>query len=214
MPRAAKSRAAIAGAAAAPPVPGQAIELPPPASDATRRDRTLLGLLFLAIGGIWVGLPLHALLSDAPPPLPGLGAAGACALIAVGAGHLLWALDLLLRRHTLTIEESALQVATRGLTGVRRWHEPLANYRGVRCRHQRVYHRYGWRTVHVLELAHADPAKVIVLLSTRDAALAEACARDWASALGLPLLTGGRAAPRGALAPLAGGAGQKGLAPR
>ena len=213
MPRAAMARPAIAGAAAAPPVAGQAIELPPPAGGATQRDRTLLGLLFLGIGTVWLGLPLQALLTAAPPPLPGLGGAGACGLMAVGAGHLLWALDFLLRRHTLTVEGSALQVATRRLTGLRRWREPLASYRGVRWRRQRVYHRYGWRALHVLELAHADPARVVVLLSTRDEALADACARNWATALGLPLLTAG-APRRRRLGPRSSAAGQTGLAAR
>jgi len=205
----------LAEAAAAPPLAGQAVDLPPPGGGAGPRDRALLALLVLAIGSVWLGLPAHALLTAAPPPLPGLGVAGACGLMAVGAGHLLWALGLLLHRRTLRVEEATLLVAVRGLRGVRRWREPLANYRGVRHHRQRVYHRYGWRALHVLELAHADPAKVVGLLRTRDEALAEARARDWAGALGLPLLTGGRAAARRRPpAPLPGGGGRQSLAPR
>ena len=135
--------------------------------------------------------------------MPGLGVAGSCALLAVGAGHLLWALDLLLRRRTLTVEASTLQVAVRSLTGVRRWREPLASYRGVRHRRERVYHRYGWRVIHRIELAHPDPRKTVGLLSTRDEGLAGAAARRWSDALGLPLVAAdaaaGRPPPRKAL---------------
>jgi hypothetical protein len=214
MPRAAKPRAATSGAAVVLPVAGRPIDLPAPAGG-TQRDRMLLGLLVLAIGSVWLGLPLLALLSGAPPPLPGLGPVGSCGLMAVGVGHLLWGLDLLLRRRTLTIEQSTVLVAMRSLTGVRRWREPLANYRGVRHRRQRVYHRYGWRVVHLLELAHADRTKVIGLLSTRDEALAEASARGWAKALRLPLLTAClAAAPRAAPEPRTGRIEPQGLSSR
>jgi hypothetical protein len=144
--------------------------------------------LVLAIGSVWIGVPLRALVSGGPPPLPGLGVAGSCALLAVGAGHLLWALDLLLHRQTLTVEPGALQVAVRSLAGVRRWREPLASYRGVRHRRERVYHRYGWRVVHRIELAHPDPRRTIGLASTREQGLAEAAAHRWSEMLGLPLV--------------------------
>ena len=171
-----------------PPAAGRAPELPASAAVARPRDRLLLGALVLAIGGVWIGVPLRALASGSPPPLPGLGVAGSCALLAVGAGHLLWALNLLLRRRTLTVEASTLQVAVRSLTGVRRWREPLASYRGVRHRRERVYHRYGWRVIHRIELAHPDPRRIVGLLSTRNEGLAEAAARRWSDALGLPLI--------------------------
>ena len=189
-------RAAMPTLSCTPSRAGRALDLPGSAGGARPRDRLLLGALVLAIGGVWIGVPLRALLSGAPPPLPGLGFAGSCALLAVGACHLLWALDLVLRRRTLTVEPSAIQVAVRSLTGVRRWREPLASYRGVRHRRERVYRRYGWRVVHLIELAHPDPARTVHLLSTRDAALAEAVARRWSEALHLPLLAADAAAGR------------------
>jgi hypothetical protein len=196
-------RAAIPTLSWSPPAAGRAIDLPGSAGGARPRDRLLLGALVLAIGGVWIGVPLRALLGGAPPPLPGLGMAGSCALLAVGAGHLLWALDLLLRRRTLTVGASTLQVAVRSLTGVRRWREPLASYRGVRHRRERVYHRYGWRVVHRIELAHPDPGRIVGLLTTRNEGLAEAAARRWSEALGVPLLAAemvaGRPPPREAL---------------
>ena len=196
-------RAAMPMLSCSPPTAGRASELPASAAPTRPRDRLLLGALVLAIGGVWIGVPLRALVSGAPPPLPGLGVAGSCALLAVGAGHLLWALDLLLRRRTLTVGASTLQVAVRSLTGVRRWREPLASYRGVRHRRERVYHRYGWRVIHRIELAHPDPRRIVGLLSTRDEGLAGAAARRWSDALGLPLVAAdavaGRPPPRKAL---------------
>ena len=177
-----------------PPAPGRAIDLPGP-DLTTRRDRMLLGGLILTIGSIWIALPLLPLITGAPPPLPGLGLAGICGLIAVGFGHVLWAVDLLIYRHILIIDQTSLQLLVRRLLGARRWHEPLANYRGLRHRPERVRHRYGWRIVHRLELAHPDPAKEFCLMSTRDGRQIEACSRQWAARLGLPVLPAESAAP-------------------
>src|SRR5688500_4062023 len=104
-------RAAMPTLSCSPPTAGRAPELPASAASVRPRDRLLLGALVLAIGGVWIGVPLRTLVGGAPPPWPGLGVAGSCALLAVGACHLLWALDLLLRRRTLTVGASTLQVA-------------------------------------------------------------------------------------------------------
>jgi len=197
-----------------PPPPGRAIDLPGP-DQATRSDRMLFGGLILTIGSVWVVLPLLSLISGAPPPLPGLGVAGICGLVAVGVGHVLWALDLLIHRRTLIIDQNSLQLSVRGLLGTRRWHEPLANYRGLRHRCERVRHRYGWRMVYRLELAHPDPTKELCLMSTRDGRRIEARGRQWAARLGLPVLPAESAAPpRMALDLVPGAAEQKGLATR
>jgi hypothetical protein len=195
-----------------PPPPGRAIDLPGP-DQVTRRDRMLLGALFLAIGSVWTVLPLLPPITGAPPALPGLGVAGICGLVAVGVGHILWALELLIRRRTLIIGQSSLELSVRGLLGARRWHEPLANYRGLRHRRERVRHRYGWRVVHRLELAHPDPTKELCLMSTRDQRRIEACGREWAARLGLPVLAAeSAAAPRIVLDLVSGAATSKGLA--
>jgi hypothetical protein len=197
-----------------PPPPGRAIELPGP-DQATRRERMLLGALILAIGSVWIALPLLPLVTGAPPALPDLGGAGICALVTVGIGQVLWALDLLLRRRTLIIGQTSLELAVRGLLGARRWHEPLANYRGLRHRRERVRHRYGWRMVYRLELAHPDPTRELCLISTRDGRRIEACGRQWAARLGLPLLPAeSAAAPRMVLDLVSGSAAKKGLATR
>lgn len=197
-----------------PPAPGRAIDLPGP-DLTTRRDRVLLGGLILAVGSLWIALPLLPPVTGAPPPLPGLGGAGICGLVAVGVGQVLWAFDLLIRRRTLIIDQSSLQLSVRGLTGARRWREPLASYRGLRHRPERVRHRYGWRIVHRLELAHPDPAKELCLMSTRDWRRIEACGRQWAARLGLPVLPAESAAPpRMVLDPVSGTAPPKGLATR
>ncbi len=80
-----------------------------------------------------------------------------------------------------------MQLAERRLTGVRHWREPLAHYRGLRHRRDRIRHRYGWRVVHRLELVHAEPGKSIRLVSTRDERRLAAAARHWARLLGVPL---------------------------
>ncbi len=161
-----------------------------------RRDDALLGGLALTIATIWIAAGLSALMAHPPAALSSLGATGACLALLVGAGLAVWALDEVLRRQTLAIGTGEIEVTTRRLTGVRRWHEPLAGYVGLRHRRQPVRHRYGWRTEHRIELAHPDPTKVVVLLRTPDEARAEACWRDWAHRLNLPAVAGGGAGNR------------------
>ncbi len=166
-----------------------------------RRDDALLGALVLTIATIWIAAGLSALMAHSPAVLSGLGATGACPILLVGAGFTLWALDMVLRRQTLAFGNSEVEVMTRRLTGVHRWHEPLTSYLGLRHRRQPVRHRYGRRTEHRIELAHPDPTKVVVLLRTWDEARAEACWRDWAQRLDLPTVPGegaGERLPKGA----------------
>ncbi len=158
-----------------------------PVPDASEREQMLLAGLLLAIGGIWIGVPLLALIQGGPPPLPALGSGGVGILLAVGAGQVLWGVDLLLRRATLTIDQATVHVAIRGLFGMRRWSEPLASYRGLRHHRERVRHRYGWRIVHRLQLAHPDPAKEIELFRAYGERRIDAARRQWAERLGLPI---------------------------
>jgi hypothetical protein len=145
----------------------------------------LLGALILAVAGVWIAVPALALV-EGRAALPNLGVGGSCSLIAVGIAQLLWGLHVLLRRRTLTVGENALQIAERGLLGVRRWQEPLAHFRGLRHRRQRVHGRRGWKVVHRLELVHPEPSKAVCLLSSRDERRIAAAARKWARCLGLP----------------------------
>jgi hypothetical protein len=168
----------------------------PELPNATNRQQILLAGLLLAIGGIWTVVPLLALLAGARPPLPHLGPVGVGVLLAIGVGQVLWGLDLLVRRKTLVIDQTNLHVSVRGLLGVRRWSEPLANYRGLRHRRERVHHRYGWRIVHRLQLAHPDPAKEIDLIQTSGERRIAAARRQWAEWLGMPVWSADRAAPR------------------
>lgn len=168
----------------------------PELPDALSRPQMLLASLLLAIGGIWIAVPLLALLTDARPPLPDLGTVGVGVLVAAGAGQILWGLNLLLRRKTLIIDQNVLHVSVRGLLGVRRWSEPLANYRGLCHRRERVRHRYGWRVVHRLQLAHPDPAKEIDLVRTSGERRIAAARQQWAEWLGLPVWSADGAAPR------------------
>jgi hypothetical protein len=169
---------------------------PPQLPAAGNREQMLLAGLLLVIGGIWIIVPLLALVTGAPPPLPDLGIFGICVLLAVGAGQALWGLDLLFRRRTLTIDLDSVHVSVRGLLGVRRWSEPLANYRGLRHRRERIRHRYGWRVVHRLQLAHPDPAKEIDLIRTRSERRIAAARQEWAEWLGLPSWSAEGAASR------------------
>ena len=148
-------------------------------------DHPLLGALILAVAGVWIAVPLLAL-AEGRAALQNIGVAGSLSLVAVGVAQLLWALHVLLRRQTLTVGENALQMAERGLLGVRRWREPIAHFRGLRHRRQRVRGPRGWRVVHRLELVHPEPAKAICLLTTRDERRLAAAARQWAQWLELP----------------------------
>jgi hypothetical protein len=184
----------------------------PELPDAVSRPQMLLAGLLLAIGGIWIVVPLLALLTGARPPLPDLGTMGVGILLAVGVGQALWGLHLLLWRKTLIIDQNVLHVSVRGLLGVRRWSEPLVNYRGLRHRRERVRHRYGWRVVHRLQLAHPDPAKEIDLVRTSGERRIAAARRQWAEWLDLPVWSAdGAASPAPAHAPERRAAAPKGV---
>jgi hypothetical protein len=170
--------------AASPNPPGTAAD-PLPLRHTVEPDHPLLGALILLVAGVWIGVPLLAL-ADGRPALPSLGPIGSYSLVAVGIVQLLWALDVLLRRQTLTIAGNALQMAERGLLGVRRWHEPLAHFRGLRHRRQRVRGQHGWRVVHRLELVHAEPSRAICLLRSCDEGRVSEAARRFAHGSGLP----------------------------
>ncbi len=160
---------------------------PPEPPNAAGRRQMLLAALLLVIGGVWIGVPLRALLTGARPPLRDLGIVGMGLLLAAGIGQALWGLNLLARRKTLIIDRNAVHVSVRGLLGVRRWSEPLANYRGLRHRRERIRHRYGLRTLHRLQLAHPDPAKEIELIRTQNERQIAAARRQWAKWLDLPI---------------------------
>jgi hypothetical protein len=194
---------AIAGRAAAPAgeamagsgaASGAGSVAAPPRRRAPRRctvasDHPLLGALILAIAGVWIAVPLLAL-AEGRAALQNLGIAGSCSLVAVGVAQLLWGLHLLLRRQTLTVGDDALQMAERGLLGVRRWREPIAHFRGLRHRRQRLRGPRGWSVVHRLELVHPEPSRAICLLTTRDERRLAAAARQWAQWLELPAKVG------------------------
>lgn len=178
----------------APAPAGRPVDLPE-LPGAGNRPQILLGGLVLAIGAIWIVVPLLPLVIGARPPLPDLGDAGIGVLVAVGAGQVLWGLDLLLRRETLIIDQNTLHVAIRGLWARRRWSEPLANYRGLRHRRDRIRHRYGWRIEHRLQLAHPDPTKEIELARTWSERRIEAARHQWAAQMNLPVWSADGAAP-------------------
>ena len=148
-------------------------------------DQLLLGALILAVASVWIAVPLLAL-AGGRTAFQNLGVAGSLSLVALGVAQLLWALQLLLRRRTLTVGGNALLMAERGLLGVRCWREPIAHFRGLRHRRERVRGPRGWSVVHRLELVHPEPAKAICLLTTRDERRLAAAARQWARWLGLP----------------------------
>ena len=154
----------------------------------------MLGALLLAIAGVWIVAPLRALLAGEGLWIPALGGPDHMPVVAIGAIFALWGLDHLIGRQEIVIAGGIVRVLTRRVNGVRRWHEPLANYLGLHHRRQRVHHRYGWRIVHRLELAHPEPAKKLCLMSTRDGRRLEACGRQWAAQLGMPVLSAESAA--------------------
>jgi len=165
-----------------------------------------LDALILAIAGVWIVVPLRALLAGEALSIPALGGPDLMPAVAIGGIFAVWGLDHLIRRQEIVIAGGMVRVLTRRVTGVHRWHEPLTNYLGLHHRCQRIHHRYGWRIVHRLELAHPDPAKELCLMSARDARRIEACVRQWASRLGLPVLTAERAGPPRPVFDLAPGA--------
>ena len=69
-----------------------------------RRDGQPIGALILAIGMLWLAVPLPALLGGAPFPIAELGRGGAWASLCIAIALVLWGLRILTRRQTIRID--------------------------------------------------------------------------------------------------------------
>ena len=151
-----------------------------------RRDGQPIGALILAIGMLWLAVPLPALLGGAPFPIAELGRGGAWASLGIGIALVLWGLRILMRRQTIRIDRRSTSTSrARHLLGVTSWSEPLANYRGVVWRSEPIRRRDGWQTLHLIDLWHADRARTVTLLSSTSEVAARDCWQAWAQDLGL-----------------------------
>jgi hypothetical protein len=150
-----------------------------------RRDGRPLGALILAIGMLWLAVPLPALLGGAPFPITELGRGGAWASLGIGIALVLWGLRIVMRRQTIRIDRDDVHVQVRHLLGVASWSEPLANYRGVVWRSEPIRRHGGRQTLHLVDLWHADSARTVTLLSSTSEAAARDCWQAWAQDLGL-----------------------------
>jgi hypothetical protein len=165
-----------------------------------RRDGQPIGALILAIGTLWLAVPLPVLLGGAPFPIPDLGRGGAWASLCIGIALVLWGLRILMRRQTIRIDRDDVHLRARHLLGVTSWSEPLANYRGVVWRSEPIRRRGGRQTLHLVDLWHADRARTVTLLSSTSEVAARDCWRAWAQDLGLAAIRQ-RAGEQDALAP-------------
>lgn len=147
-----------------------------------------LGALVLAVACLWIAAAIRGALAGNPAVVPGLGSSGAYWAGAVGAALALLGLHCIVRRQTLMIERGTLLVTARSFLGGHTWCEPLAHYPEIRGHVEQRPHRYGWRTWHVVQLWHPEPAKRVELARARDPAALEARARDFGRRFGLPLV--------------------------
>lgn len=97
-------------------------------------------------------------------------------IAAVAAGGLvaLSGLRAVARRQQIRIDERTVSVTERGWTGSSSWEEPLSAYDGVRWRRYVVNtdsddssDRHSRHYIHVIDLAHPDPAKSVPLFRER-----------------------------------------------
>jgi hypothetical protein len=151
----------------------------------SRRDGQPLGVLVLAIGALWLAAPLPVLLGGVPFAIAEFGRDGAWASLGIGIALVLWGLRMLMRRQTIRIDGDHVHVRMRHLLGVTSWSEPLANYRGIVWRSEPIRRRGRRQTLYLIDLAHADRARTVTLLSSTNEAAARDGWRAWAQSLGL-----------------------------
>jgi hypothetical protein len=151
-----------------------------------RTHQAASGMLLLAIAGIWLAAAIHGILAGKPAIVAGLGASGAYWAGAIGAVLAVIALHWIVRCETVAIGHGVVRASKRSLFGTRGWREPLANYRGLRGRHENRPHRYGPRRWYVVELWHPEPSKVVELARTKTPGSTEARTQAWASRFRLP----------------------------
>jgi hypothetical protein len=152
-----------------------------------RRDGRPIGALILAIGMLWLAVPLPVWLG-APFPIAEFGHAGAWASFGIGLALALWGLRILLRRQTIRIDREAVHVRSHDLFGASAWREPLRRYRGVAWRSVPLERRDTPQVLHLVELWHEDPARRVALLSSTSEAAAHERWQAWAQELGLPAI--------------------------
>jgi hypothetical protein len=149
--------------------------------------RAPLGALLLAISVLWLWAGIKGIVGEDTAIMPGLGAAGAYLVGALGVALALPALSWIVRGRTVVISHDTVAVTDRSLRGRRAWREPLANYTELRAYRELRTHRAGVRSWYVVRLRHPEPAKAIELARAKDPALIARRARDWAVRLGLAL---------------------------
>ena len=150
-----------------------------------RRDGQLVGALIMAIGTLWLVVPLQALVSIAPHPVADFGRGGTYGSLGIGIALVLWGLRILMRRQTIRIDDDCVHVTVRRVTGATSWSEPLTNYRGVVWRSEPIYRRDSWQTLHLIDLWHEDPSKTVTLFSSTSAVAARDFWQGWTESLGL-----------------------------
>lgn len=152
-----------------------------------RRDGRPIGALIVAIGMLWLAVPLPAWLGAPPLASTGVGYAGVWASLGIGLALTLWGLRVLVRRQTIRIDREAVHARTRDLFGASAWREPLRRYRGVAWRSATLERRDA-QVLHLVELWHEDPARRVTLLSSTSEAAAQERWQAWAQELGLPAI--------------------------
>ena len=150
-----------------------------------RRDGQPIGALILAIGTLWLAVPLPALLGDAPFPIAELGRGGAWASLCIGIALVIWGLRILLRRQTIRIEDDRVSVRTRHMLGVTVWSEPLASYTGMVWRSEPIRRRGGTQVLHRVDLWHEDRSRTLTLLSSTSEVAARDAWQAWSQQFGL-----------------------------
>jgi hypothetical protein len=147
---------------------------------AERHDGRPIGGLILAIGVAWLALALRDLVAGGSQVV-GLGASGGYLALGIGTALALWGCRILVRRQTIRIDDSGVNVQVRHMLGMTSWSEPLANYRGVVWRTERVRRR----DLQLIELSHEEPSKTLTLFSSTGDRGAEGIWQAWAQRLGL-----------------------------
>lgn len=164
-----------------------------------RRDGKPIGALIVAIGTLWLAVPLPALLGDAPFPVAEFGHGVALASLGIGIALVIWGLRILVRRQVIRIEDDRVSVTIRGMTGTTSWIEPLAGYGGMVWRSEPIRRRGGTLVLHLVDLWHEDRSRTLTLLSSTSEVAARNAWQAWSQELGLAAIRW-RAGEEGAFA--------------
>ena len=148
------------------------------------------GIFLMIFAIFWGGIPTAALISVIKTGKLRPDMFGLLIFTVIGTALFICGLYLLFSSTTTTIDGERVSVTKKSISGTKQWSEPLSAYEGVLSRSE--YHPATKNspayTLHIIELQHNDPNKIVRLYQSRANTDFHAIWEDYCRKLNMPAL--------------------------